>query len=51
MLFRSGVVIDKNAVLYALPPMAGNSGQQTELKAHSIVWLLKKTEENDDAGR
>ena len=46
-----GVVIDKNAVLYALPPMAGNSGQQTGLKAHSIVWLLKKTEENDDAGR
>ena len=46
-----GVVINMNAVLYALPPMAEKSGQQTGLKAHSIVWLLNKTEEIDDEGQ
>lgn len=45
------VPVDADALLYALPAVSGKSGQRTDLKAYSIIWLLKETEANSDAGQ
>jgi len=45
------VTVDADALLYALPAVSGKSDHRTGLKAHSIIWLLKETEANRDAGQ